>query len=216
MRSVLMAIAVTASVTALAAGPTPGVAHGNHIRGQIVKEQTNATPTTAYAAPEPRTLGGAFDLIDHNGKTVTERSYPGRTLLVYFGYAGCREACPIALDSLSRALEELGTDADKVQPLFVDIDMAGPDLKGLTQFVGNFNSRLVGLTGSRKQMHHMLRIFKVRRDYGHPGNGKRETGPRIDHTTYVFVVGADGITRNYFYHNLPSEKMVQLIRQELK
>ncbi len=215
-KRLLMVLSAAGLGAYLAGEISPAFGHDRHMRGTIVQEHAFATPTTAYKAPDPKTLGGAFELVDQTGKTVTERSYGGRTLLLYFGYAGCREACPIALDSLGRALDQLGADADKVQPLFVDIDMAGPDLKGLTQFIGNFDSRLIGLTGSRKQMYHMLRIFKVRREYGHPGNGKKETGPRIDHTTYVFIVGPDGITRNYFYHTLTPERMAQLIRNELR
>ena len=211
--SMILASSLMVAVPNVYAGSAE--AHGNHIRGQIVNEVTTATPSPGYKPPDPRTLGGAFELIDHAGATVTEESFAGRTMLVYFGYAGCREACPVALDAISRALELMGPDAAKVQPLFVDIDMAGPDLKGLSQFVSNFHPSLIGLTGSRKQMYHMLRIFKVRREYGNAAFGKKETGPRIDHTTYVFMVKPGGAVVNYFYHNLPPEQMQALIRKEL-
>ncbi len=210
------AIAAALAVVSLSLLATPAGAHSKHTRGQIVQEETVAVPAPAgYAAPEPKSLGGAFELIDHTGRDVSDKTFRGQTMLVFFGYAGCREACPLGLDNMARALELMGPEADKIQPLFVDIDLAGPDLKGLSQFVGNFHPRLIGLTGSRKQMYHMLRIFKVRREYGMAAYGKKETGPRIDHTTYVFVVGPDGVTRNYFYHNLPPEQMVTLIRKEL-
>ncbi len=190
-------------------------AHSRHNRGVAVQESTIATPSVGYKAPEPHTLGGAFELVDHTGRSVTQASWPGKTSVLYFGFAGCCESCPIALDSLSRALELMGADAEKIQPLFVDIDMEGPDLKALSQFVSNFDPRIVGLTGSHKQIFHMLRLYKVRREYGHGGMGKKETGPRIDHTTYLFVVGADGVCKSYFYHNLTPEKMAEAIRKSM-
>lgn len=215
-RRLIEALASLFTAVVLLSLITPADAHRGHVKGQAVQEQVVSEPADrGYAAPEPRSLGGAFELIDQNGATITDKTFRGRTMLVFFGFAGCRESCPLALDNLTRAMELLGSDAEKVQPLFVDIDMEGPDLKGLSQFISNFHPSLVGLTGSRKQMFHMLRLFKVRREYRHTAMGKKETGPRIDHTTYVFVVGPDGVTRNYFYHNLPPEKMVEMIRREL-
>lgn len=204
---------LSALLLSLAVAP-PAAAHSGH-KHPVIREESVAVPAPGYKAPEPHTLGGAFELVDHSGKTVTQAAWPGKTMVLFFGYAGCRESCPTALDNLTRALELMGQDAAKVQPLFVDIDMQGPDLKALAQFVSNFHPSIVGLTGSRKQVFHMLRLYKVRREYGHGGMSKRETGPRIDHTTYVFVVGSNGVAKRYFYHNLPPEQMAQHIRGAL-
>jgi cytochrome oxidase Cu insertion factor (SCO1/SenC/PrrC family) len=38
---------------------------------------------------------------------------------MFFGYTFCPDACPTALNNISAALEGLGPDADKLQPLFI-------------------------------------------------------------------------------------------------
>jgi len=38
---------------------------------------------------------------------------------MFFGYTFCPDACPTALNNISAALEGLGPNADKLQPLFI-------------------------------------------------------------------------------------------------
>lgn len=174
------------------------------------------TEPKGYRPPDVTTLGGPFSLTGHNGQAVTQDSFPGKWILLTFGFPGCRESCPIALDSLSKALELMGPEVDGVQTLFVDISMdRKPDHKAMAQFVGNFHESIVGLSGTRAQVSGMVRNFKIRREYGHVMVSSRETGPRIDHSTFIFVIDPQRRTRSFFYHDLPAEKMVEQIRKTI-
>jgi protein SCO1/2 len=53
-------------------------------------------------------IGGPFQLVDQNGKTVTDADLKGKWSLIYFGYTHCPDACPTALNDISIALSELG------------------------------------------------------------------------------------------------------------
>lgn len=187
-------------------------AHGGH--GAIVKETYTAAPGEGgYRLPDPASLGGRFELIDQEGRTVTDRTFRGKWMLIFFGFTGCREACPVGLDRMTAALEDLGEEADDIQPLFVDVSLEKPDPKGLAQFVSNFHPRLIGLAATRKQNFHITRIFKVRREYGHEGWSEKETGPRLDHSTYFYLIDPEGKTRTYFYHGLSPEKIAAILRK---
>lgn len=203
----------SAWLVAVALALASATAQAHQGRGQIIHEGASARPATGYEPPPPETLGGSFELIDHKGQTVTDATWRGKWMLMFFGFAGCREACPTGLESMAQALEDLGPAADNVQPLFVDIDFAGPDLRGLTQYIGNFHPRLVGLTGNRRQMYAMLRSFQVRREIKHQVQGKRETGPRIDHTAYFYLIDPAGKTRTYFQHTLTPAQMAAIIKK---
>ena len=76
----------------------------------------------ARAGTSDVTIGGPFTLSTPDGTTVTDRSYRGKWLLVYFGYTFCPSSCPTALLAVTAALEELGQDAAQVQPLFITVD----------------------------------------------------------------------------------------------
>ena len=190
-------------------------AHGGH-RGVLLGEKESSKQVYQKEPPAPQTLGRPFELMDHNGRTVTNASYSGKWLLVFFGFTGCRESCPTGLVNMAAAMDALGPDTDEVQPLFVDVSMEKPDIAGLAQFVSNFHPKLVGLTGTRAQTFAVVRDFKVRREYAMTNYSAKETGPRLNHTSYFYLVDPEGVTRAYFYHNLSPERMALTMRLHLK
>jgi protein SCO1/2 len=190
-------------VAAQILGATPAFAHESH--GSTDRAEDDVLP-------DPATLGGPFTLTDHTGRPVTDRTFRGGWMFIYFGYTGCREGCPTALVSMTQALEELGPDADRIQPLFIDFSMEEPDLPGLAQFVSNFHPRLIGLAGTRAQTFAAVRQFKVRRDFQFGNYSPKETGSRIDHTTFLYLVDPNGVTRAYFHHAMPADEMAKAIR----
>jgi cytochrome oxidase Cu insertion factor (SCO1/SenC/PrrC family) len=204
----------------LLAGPRGAHAHSSAWPSGAQSEHTSIRPADdgpGYEAPPPAALGGPFSLTDHTGRSVSEQTFRGQWMLIFFGFSACREACPTALQNMALVLDALGKDSDKIQPLYVDFDFVAPDLATLAQFVSNFHPRLLGLTGTRKQMFSIVKEFRVRRDSNHKSKGysQKETGPRINHTTYFYLVGPDGVTRAYFYHNLPAEEMAARIRRHM-
>jgi protein SCO1/2 len=208
---------MTAVFLALSAGPL--LAHSKG-KGVMVDEQHTVTPTDQEIAytekpPEPETLGGEYELKDTSGSVVTNETFKGHWALIYFGFPSCREACPTGLENMTQALIQMGSEADQVQPIFIDFSMEKPDPKGVAQFVSNFHPKLKGLVGSRAQIFNVVRLFKVRRDYGGGGYSSKETGPRIDHTTYFYLVDPSGVTRTYFYHSMAPEKMASAIREQM-
>src|SRR5215472_16820102 len=79
-------------------------------------------PQGVAGSPLAGAIGGPFQLVDQNGKTVTEADLRGKWSLVYFGYTHCPDACPTALNDISIALSELGAKRDQVRPVFITVD----------------------------------------------------------------------------------------------
>ena len=48
--------------------------------------------------------GGPFRLTATDGSAVTDRTYRGKWVLIYFGYTSCPDACPTALNSMGVAI----------------------------------------------------------------------------------------------------------------
>jgi protein SCO1/2 len=195
----------------LPAGPARSHGSGGHGHAGTAPPPADS----GYAAPRPGDLGGPFEMVDHTGRAVSDRDLRGGWLALFFGFTGCREACPVGLANIAAAMDMLGPDAERLRPVFVDFSMEAPDLKGLAQFVSNFHPRLLGMTGTRKQIFNMLRLYKVRRDFVHSVRSAKETGPRIDHTTYVYLIDPEGRTAAYFYHSLPPDEMAAVIRRHM-
>ena len=114
----------------------------------------------ARAATSAVTIGGPFTLSTTDGTTVTDQTYRGKWLLVYFGYTFCPNSCPTTLLEVARALEKLGLDAVQVQPLFITVDPQRDTPKVMQQYTQSFDPRIVGLTGTPPQ------IAAAAREYG--------------------------------------------------
>jgi protein SCO1 len=89
---------------------------------------------------------------DADGRAVRSTDFPGKWLLVYFGYTHCSDLCPTGLTAMVTALDEIGPAAAHIQPLFVTVDPErdkGPPLREFTQA---FDQRLIGLSGTLDQI----------------------------------------------------------------
>lgn len=141
----------------------------------------NPPPTTA-------TIGGPFRLAASDGRTITDRSFPGRSMLIYFGYSHCRDVCPTTLATLAAALDRLGPLAARVQPLFVTVDPLRDTPAVLDRYLAAFSPRLLGLTGTPQQIRAMQRAYDVR-SVSHP---LAAGGYDIEHSSVLYLMGPHG------------------------
>jgi len=166
-----------------------------------------ATTTSAV------TIGGPFALIAPDGTTVTEQTFRGKWLLVYFGYTFCPNTCPMTLNEIATALEKLGTDATKMQPLFITVDPQRDTREVLEQYTRSFDPRIVGLTGSPQQ------IDAVTQEYGaYAARDKTGPGPEdyvIDHSTYLYVMDPGGKFDRAFDADTSGDRIADALRELL-
>ena len=71
-------------------------------------------------------MGGAFSLINQDGKTVSDRDFAGQYRLVYFGYSFCPDVCPVDVQRLMQGYRKFEADdqkaAARLQPIFITVD----------------------------------------------------------------------------------------------
>jgi len=159
-------------------------------------------------SPFAQAIGGAFTLIDQDGRTVTDRDLRGKWLLVYFGYTHCPDACPTALNAIALALRALGPARNEVQPVFVTVDPARDTPAALREYVKAFDAPILALTGSEAavaQAARAYRVFYARHDL--PG-GDYE----MDHSSIIYVMDRQG----RFVASLGGETAPQQIAEALK
>jgi len=100
------------------------------------------------AQPSTPTEGASvrFTLTAADGRSVTEQTYRGKWLIVFFGYTFCPDVCPTTLLEIAGALAKLGPRAEAVQGLFVTIDPKRDTPEILGAYVKSFDPRIAGLT----------------------------------------------------------------------
>jgi protein SCO1 len=111
------------------------------------------------------TMGGAFSLIDQDGRRVTDRDFAGKYRLVYFGFTYCPDVCPTDMQALGRGVAQFEkaqpAAAATLQPVFISVDPARDTPAVVKQFVANFHPRFVGLTGSEAEVAAAARAYAV-------------------------------------------------------
>ena len=145
-------------------------------------------PATAANTATGASLGGPFTLVAADGRTVTDQSYRGKWLLVYFGYTYCPDVCPTTLNNIAQALVRLGADTRAVTPIFITVDPQRDTRQVIGQYVKAFDPRIVGLTGSQAQIAAVAKEYRVYYEPQPAQNG----GYLVDHSSFIYVIDPHG------------------------
>jgi len=135
--------------------------------------------------------GGDFTMLDHNGATVTQDSWPGKYKFLFFGFSHCPDICVGAVVKISDVLEKLPADKTaKITPLFVTADPVRDTPEVMKAFLADFDGTIIGLTGSTEQAEHIIKLFRV---YAKKSdNPEAEGGYVIDHSSYFYLLSPEG------------------------
>lgn len=153
-------------------------------------------------------IAGHFALEGLDGREVTDASYRGRWLLVYFGYTYCPDICPTVLLRVGQALDALGPLAERIQPLFITVDPARDSPEHLKKYMASFDHRIVGLRGDGSQTQETARQFHVYYRARSLGNGEYT----VDHSSFLYVVNPEGKFVKLLADSLPAERLAEELR----
>lgn len=168
------------TLATLVAGCQPGGAGGNAAQpeGDLVGAR----------------IGGAFELIDQNGKTVRWSDFAGKYRLLYFGYTYCPDVCPLDLNRIMagyRLLEKADpAKAAKVQPVFITVDPQRDTPEVIRTYTAAFHPRLIGLTGTPEQIEAVKKQFVV--VAGKEGDPAATQDYLVNHSRTPYLFGPDG------------------------
>ncbi len=147
-----------------------------------------------FGAPAPMqeaaTIGGPFTLTDGAGKLVTDQSFRGKFMLVYFGYTFCPDVCPTTLNDVAQAVDKLGPVANRLQPLFITVDPARDTPDVIRQYAAAFSPKLDGLTGTNEQIATVAKEYRVY--YKKHVTGPSPADYTMDHSSILYVMDPGG------------------------
>lgn len=168
----------------------------------------DGTATSGTAA-----IGGPFALTAADGSTVTEQDFLGRPFLIFFGFASCPDVCPTTLATVGTALEALAED-ERIDALFVTLDPERDTPETAQQYAGAFHPAITGLGGTQAQIDAATSAYRV-----YAARVPLEDsalGYTIDHSAFVYLMGADGTYRQHFSPVSAASEITQAVRAELE
>jgi protein SCO1/2 len=172
------------------------------------------SPVAAVAAaPEQQTsaIGGHFTLVDQDGRTVTDETWRGKWLLVYFGYTHCPDACPMALNTMAAALDRLDAERRaRLQPIFVTVDPARDTPAVMKSYVGAFEGAgIIGLGGTQEQVTAIETAYRIHVQRHDDGDGEYS----LDHTAVIHIVDPSGRFVGMVSDLMPPDGLVKRLMQ---
>ena len=156
-------------------------------------------------------IGGPFELVDQDGKTVTRDSFAGRFVLMSFGFTFCPDVCPTELSQMAATMDLLGDEAERLQPGFVTVDPERDTPEAIGQYVRQFHPRLIGLTGTPEQIATAAGAYKVYYSKVEQDGGYYT----MDHSTFLYLLGPDGTTVDIFPYGTDPEDLAARIREHM-
>jgi cytochrome oxidase Cu insertion factor (SCO1/SenC/PrrC family) len=157
-------------------------------------------------------VGGPFELTDQDGNKVTDQTYKGKLMLIYFGFTYCPDACPTALGVMSAALDQLDVAAERVVPILITVDPERDTAPVLKDYVSNFHPRMVGLTGTPEQVAQVAKAYRV---FYQKASGATGGDYLMDHTLLIYLMDGDGKYVTHFGPDAKPEQIADEIRKHL-
>jgi protein SCO1/2 len=149
--------------------------------------RTRSRPALGAVLPVPISEM-TWQLTDEKNQPVRPADWIDRPVMVFFGFTWCPDVCPTTLSDISLWLEELGAEADRLIVALISVDPARDTPDALAAYVGNFDPRILGLTGSADEVARAASEFRVT----YRRVDKDDGDYTMDHTAGVFLFYPNG------------------------
>ncbi|TXG58828.1 hypothetical protein EZV62_016657 [Acer yangbiense] len=181
---------------------------------QHIEEINNASqavkqgPSVGKAA-----IGGPFNLINHDGKNVTDKDFVGNWTLVYFGFTHCPDICPDELQKLAAAVDKIKEKAGiEIVPVFISVDPERDTVEQVREYVKEFHPKLIGLTGKPDEIKNVARAYRVY----YMKTAEEDSDYLVDHSIVLYLMSPKMEFVKFFGKNNDVDSLAEGITKEIK
>ncbi len=157
--------------------------------------------------------GKDFPLPDTEGRMRSVHDFPGKAVVVFFGYTQCPDACPTTLAEIAEAKKLLGPDGARVQPVLISLDPERDKPELLKAYVANFGPDFIALRGTPEQTAAVAKDFKV---FYRKVPGSTPGSYTLDHSAASYVFDPQGRLRLYARYGSGAQPLADDLKVLLK
>ncbi|MGZ8160091.1 MAG: SCO family protein [Methylobacter sp.] len=154
------------------------------LNGCDTKEQSKLHEITGHL-PDLR-----FSLMSDTGQPVTDRTYQGYLVMLFFGFTTCQAECPTTLFRLAKIVRLLGDHVNRTRILFITLDPGRDTPQVLHRYMAAFDAgRAIGLTGNETEIEVLTKRYRA------AYRPRKSDSDDITHSTAVYVFDPQGHAR---------------------
>ncbi|XP_043724277.1 protein SCO1 homolog 1, mitochondrial-like [Telopea speciosissima] len=178
-------------------------------------EEINDASTAVKQGPSvgKAAIGGPFNLVNQDGKCVTDKDFLGKWTLVYFGFTHCPDICPDELQKLATAIDKIKEKAGiEVVPVFISVDPERDTVEQVHEYVKEFHPNLIGLTGNADEIRKVARAYRVY----YMKTEEEGSDYLVDHSIIMYLMSPDMEFVKFFGKNYDVDQLTEGVIKELK
>lgn len=164
-------------------------------------------------------IGGDFTLTNTEGLLESTKKFSSQYKIVYFGFTYCPDICPMALSTISEAINITDKYGIDIVPIFITVDPSRDTKEVLGPYLAHFNKKFVGYTGSEEEIKNVADLFKVyyaKVPRTEEAGGYTEKEYLMDHSSFIYLISPGGKYVKHFSSSTTSEEIAKAIHQEVK
>lgn len=174
----------------------------------LFSTKENASDLPPDSSSGKAQVGGAFTLIDSDGKTRSDTEFRGKNMLVFFGFTHCPHICPTTMGTITSTMNLLGDKAALIAPIFITIDVKNDTPARLKEYFANFDSRIVALTGNDEQIKAVASAYKT--------YYAQQEGGMMDHSSLLYLMNTQGEYVAHFAYDIAPDALAKKLLENIK
>jgi protein SCO1/2 len=150
-----------------------------------------------------------FTLTGQDGQPLSLSDLRGKPTLLFFGFTHCPDICPTTLAQFRQVKRDLGERGSDVNFVFISVDGSRDTPEVVKAYVDQFDPEFVGLTGTEDKVRAIGGDYFVFFNRAQPEGTPSAAGYSVDHTTYTYLIDAEGSLRVIYPFQAPREMVVE-------
>uniref|UniRef100_A0A0D9VCF8 Thioredoxin domain-containing protein n=1 Tax=Leersia perrieri TaxID=77586 RepID=A0A0D9VCF8_9ORYZ len=179
-----------------------------------IEELKNRTSAVKQEPPVgTAAIGGPFNLLNHDGKPVTEKDFLGKWTLLYFGFTHCPDICPDELQKMALAIDKIKEKAKmEIVPVFITVDPERDTVEQVRDYINEFHPDLIGLTGTSDEIRKVARAYRVY----YMKTEEEGSDYLVDHSIVMYLMNPKMEFVKFYGKNHDADSLADGIIKEIK
>ncbi|KAM7271652.1 hypothetical protein ACFE04_030866 [Oxalis oulophora] len=158
-------------------------------------------------------IGGPFNLLNHDGKNVTDKDFIGKWTVMYFGFTHCPDICPDELQKLAAAVDKIKQKSGiDIVPVFISVDPERDNVEQVGEYVKEFHPKLVGLTGTPEEIKKVARAYRVY----YMKTAEEDSDYLVDHSIVMYLMSPEMKFVKFYGKNHDVDSLTDGMIKEIK